>query len=199
MDFAIALPWRQIRRTLDGDNSFNGVDFKSGRNHFIAPPFINADVRVAKRFDFGERIRLHAYLEFFNLLNRANPAAVNSLPPAGAGSNVPKFGQVLQVLSGREGQLGLQIEFLITRMSGERSGAGLKLAAGFSALFCSATLGYLFGIRQGQTNTGAVEKTYHLNFWQLNLHLLGGSVRRSCDVCIDRFALDCGSSHHYFK
>jgi hypothetical protein len=96
---------------VDGDNSFNGVDFKSGRNHFIAPPFINADVRVSKRFEFGERVKLQAYLEFFNLLNHANPAAVNSLPPAGAGSNAPKFGQVLQVLSGREGQVGLQVEF----------------------------------------------------------------------------------------
>jgi len=94
---------------VDGDNNFDGVDFKSGRNHFVAPPFVNADVRVSKRFDFGERVQLHAYLEFFNLLNRANPAAVNSLPPAG--SNAPQFGQVLQVLPGREGQVGLQIEF----------------------------------------------------------------------------------------
>jgi hypothetical protein len=96
---------------VDGDNSFNGLDFKSGRNHFVAPPFINTDVRVAKRFDFGERVKLHAYLEFFNLFNRDNPAAVNGLPPAGSSPNVPKFGQVLQVLPGREGQVGLRIEF----------------------------------------------------------------------------------------
>jgi hypothetical protein len=94
---------------VDGDNSFNGVDFKSGRNHFVAPPFINTDVRIAKQFDFGERINLHAYLEFFNLFNRDNPAATNGIPPAG--STAPKFGQVLQVLPGREGQVGLRIEF----------------------------------------------------------------------------------------
>ena len=94
---------------VDGDNSFNGIDFKNGRNHFVAPPFMNTDVRIAKQFDFGERVKLHAFLEFFNLFNRDNPAAVNGIPPAG--STAPKFGQVLQVLPGREGQVGLRIEF----------------------------------------------------------------------------------------
>jgi light-regulated signal transduction histidine kinase (bacteriophytochrome) len=58
--------------------------------------------------------------------------------------------------------------------SGERSGAGFKLAAGFSALFCSATLGYLFGIHQTQASSGAPQKTYNLNFGRLNLHLSAG-------------------------
>ena len=96
---------------VDGDNHFNGVDFTQGRNHFTAPPFVNLDVRYAKRFDLGERVKLRAYLEFFNLFNRANPAAVNGIPPAAASSTAPKFGQVLQLLPGREGQLGLKIEF----------------------------------------------------------------------------------------
>jgi hypothetical protein len=94
---------------VDGDGHFNGVDFLQGRNHFVAPAFVNCDMRIAKRFDFSERVKLHAYLEFFNLFNRANPAAVNSLPPTGP--NAPKFAQVLQVLPGREGQLGVRIEF----------------------------------------------------------------------------------------
>jgi hypothetical protein len=96
---------------VDGDGHFNGVDFLQGRNHFVAPPFVNFDMRVAKRFDFSERVRLHAYLEFFNLFNRANPAAVNGLPPASSNSTAPKFAQVLQVLPGREGQAGIRIEF----------------------------------------------------------------------------------------
>ncbi len=96
---------------VDGDGHFNGVDFLQGRNQFVAPPFVNLDARIAKRFDFGERIKLHAYLEFFNLLNRANPAAVEGLPPATTNSTAPLFGQVLQVLPGREGQLGVRIEF----------------------------------------------------------------------------------------
>jgi hypothetical protein len=96
---------------VDGDGHFNGIDFLQGRNHFVAPPYINFDVRITKRFDFGERVKLHAYLEFFNLLNRANPAAVNGLPPAAPNSTAPKFAQVLQLLPGREGQVGVRIDF----------------------------------------------------------------------------------------
>jgi len=96
---------------VDGDGHFNGVDFIQGRNHFVAPPFINLDIRIAKRFEFGERVKLHSYLEFFNLLNRANPAAVNGLPPTSTNSTAPKFAQVLQVLPGREGQVGIRIEY----------------------------------------------------------------------------------------
>lgn len=97
---------------VDGDNSFNGVDFTKGRNHFAAPPFVNMDIRIAKRFDFRERARLFAYLEFFNLFNRDNPAAENGFPPgANPTPNTPLFGQVLQVLPGREGQVGIRLEF----------------------------------------------------------------------------------------
>lgn len=97
---------------VDGDNSFNGLDFTKGRNHFTAPPFVNMDVRIAKRFDFGDQAKLSAYLEFFNLFNRDSPAAVNGLPPGtNPSSNAPRFGQVLQVLPGREGQVGIRLEF----------------------------------------------------------------------------------------
>jgi hypothetical protein len=97
---------------VDGDNNFNGLDFTKGRNHFTAPPFVNTDMRIARRFDFGERVKLSAYLEFFNLFNRDNPAAVNGLPQGtNPNSNTPRFGQVLQVLPGREGQVGIRIEF----------------------------------------------------------------------------------------
>ena len=104
-EFATAPP------DVDGDNHFNGVDFTKTRNHFMAPWFVNMDVRLAKRLDFGERIRLHAYLEFFNLFSRANPAAVNGLPPQSSNSTAPRFAQVLQVLPGREGQVGIKVEF----------------------------------------------------------------------------------------
>jgi len=97
---------------VHGDNSFNGVDFTKGRNHFTAPPFANMDIRIAKRFDFRERAKLFAYLELFNLFNRDNPAAVNGFPQgANPSPNTPQFGQVLQVLPGREGQVGIKIEF----------------------------------------------------------------------------------------
>ena len=91
---------------VDGDGLFNGLDFTQGRNHFTAPPFVNLDVRLSHQFRIKERATLHSYLEFYNLLNRANPAAVQSLP-----GQPTAFGSVLQVLPGREGQLGIRLEF----------------------------------------------------------------------------------------
>lgn len=96
---------------VDGDGLYNGVDYLVGRNAFMAPPMVNLDVRLAKTFNFTERMKLHGYLEFYNLANRANPAAVNGLPPVTINTNAPQFGQVLQVLPGRECQLGIRMEF----------------------------------------------------------------------------------------
>jgi hypothetical protein len=66
------------------------------------------DIRVAKRFDFSERMKLNLYFEMFNLFNAANPAAVQT-------QNLPSpavaFGSVTEVLPGREGQVGLRFEF----------------------------------------------------------------------------------------
>jgi hypothetical protein len=63
-------------------------------------------MRFSRQFAFGERVRARAILEFFNLLNRANPAAVEQF----RGVSIP-LGQPLQYLPGREGQLGLRIQF----------------------------------------------------------------------------------------
>jgi hypothetical protein len=91
----------------DGDASVNGIDVVSGRNAFTAPALVNVDLRVTKRFDITNRIKVDVLAEFFNLLNRQNPAAV------GRRSDVPlePFGQPIQVLPGREGQIGFRIEF----------------------------------------------------------------------------------------
>lgn len=45
-------------------------------------------------------------LEFFNLLNRANPAAVEQLESVST-----QIGAPLQYLQGREGQVGVRIDF----------------------------------------------------------------------------------------
>ncbi|HWP42165.1 MAG TPA: TonB-dependent receptor, partial [Blastocatellia bacterium] len=93
----------------DGNGTFNLIDHGpgAGRNAFTAPPFVNLDMRFAKRFNIGERARVQILFEFFNLLNRQNPAAVETsqtmLPPF--------FGERTQVLPGREGQVGIRIEF----------------------------------------------------------------------------------------
>lgn len=91
---------------VDGDGVLNGVDFLAGRNHFEAPRYINLDLRLSKRFAIAERLHVQALVEFFNILNRANPAAVEQL------EQVPTpLGKPLQYLPGREGQVGLRIEF----------------------------------------------------------------------------------------
>jgi hypothetical protein len=94
---------------VDGNGAFNSLDHNFQRNSFSAPTFTNVDLRVAKQFDITERVRLHAYFELFNLFNTANPAAAQTLGDAPA--TQPAFGQVTQVLPGREGQVGLRIEF----------------------------------------------------------------------------------------
>jgi hypothetical protein len=91
----------------DGDASVNGIDINAGRNAFTTPPFVNLDMRFAKRFNVTSGVRAQVLLEFFNVFNRQNPAAV------GRRQDVPlePFGRPTQVLTGREGQIGIRIEF----------------------------------------------------------------------------------------
>jgi hypothetical protein len=91
---------------VDGDGVLNGVDFLAGRNHFRAPGYFNLDMRFSKRFVIRERVRIKAIVEFFNLLNRANPAGVEQFE-----SVATPLGKALQFLPGREGQVGLRVEF----------------------------------------------------------------------------------------
>src|SRR5437016_2679459 len=96
----------------DGNGNFDGRDLKTGRNAFTTPHFLNMDMRIAKTFHINERVSVQALFEFFNLFNSANPAAVNfnqnHTPPL---QGEPIFGTVSQTLPGREGQVGLRIEF----------------------------------------------------------------------------------------
>jgi hypothetical protein len=91
----------------DGDASVNAIDVNAGRNAFTTPAFVNLDMRFAKRFNITSGVRAQVLLEFFNLFNRQNPAAVGRRP------DVPlePFGVPIQVLPGREGQIGFRIEF----------------------------------------------------------------------------------------
>jgi hypothetical protein len=91
----------------DGDGTFNGIDLVPGRNAFTAPEYVNLDMRFAKRFNLGERVKLQVLFEFFNIFNRQNPAAVETTT---TNTNLG-FGALKQVLPGREGQLGVRVEF----------------------------------------------------------------------------------------
>jgi hypothetical protein len=99
---------------FDGDNIFNGRGVwwdglgnpLYARNGQTAPPFVNMDMRIAKRFNIGERVKAQALFEFFNLFNRDNPAAMQTLQ-----GTTPSLGSILQYLPGREGQVGLRFDF----------------------------------------------------------------------------------------
>ena len=95
-------------RDPDGNGNFNGIDFTAGRNAFTEQPFVNLDMRFAKRFDIRERIKIDVLFEFFNLLNRPNQADVQNRR---AVTSPPFGGPNLAVLPGREGQVGFRIEF----------------------------------------------------------------------------------------
>ncbi len=99
---------------FDGDGLFNGQGLYVqgfgnplyGRNSQTAPPFVNMDLRVAKRFSLGERVKAQVLFEMFNLFNRDNPAAVQGLE-----GGTPPLGSTSQYLPGREGQVGLRFDF----------------------------------------------------------------------------------------
>jgi hypothetical protein len=96
-----------LNRDPDGNGNFNGIDFTAGRNAFTAPAYANLDLRFSKRFDIKERVTIQLLVEFFNVLNRRNPAAVQN----DATLSTQAFGEVTQVLPGREGQIGFRISF----------------------------------------------------------------------------------------
>jgi hypothetical protein len=91
----------------DGDASVNGIDVNAGRNAFTTPPFVNLDTRFSKRFNITSGVKAQVLLEFFNVLNRQNPAAVGRRRDVA----LEPFGQLTQVLPGREGQIGFRIEW----------------------------------------------------------------------------------------
>ncbi|MEQ1354086.1 MAG: TonB-dependent receptor [Candidatus Acidiferrum sp.] len=90
----------------DGNGNFNSRDLKTGRNAQSAPPFLNMDLRVAKSFVVRERFRVQAMFELFNIFNNGNPAAIQQQE-----SQKSTLGNISQRLPGREGQIGLRIEF----------------------------------------------------------------------------------------
>ena len=96
----------------DGNSNFGPRDLKTGRNQFLSPAYVDMDMRIAKTFSIGERVKVQALFEFFNLFNNANPAAMQTsqtVTPLPA--NALPFGAVSQYLPGREGQVGLRIMF----------------------------------------------------------------------------------------
>jgi hypothetical protein len=71
--------------------------------------YINMDLRIAKTWVIRERVQVQGLFEFFNLFNNANAAAIQN--QQFNSSNVPAFGTVSEWLPGRQGQIGLKIQF----------------------------------------------------------------------------------------
>jgi Carboxypeptidase regulatory-like domain/TonB dependent receptor/TonB-dependent Receptor Plug Domain len=90
----------------DGNRNFGPRDLKTGRNAFSAPPFVNMDLRIAKTWVIHERFKVQGLFEFFNLFNNGNPAAIQNQE-----SQAATLGTISQRLPGREGQVGLKLEF----------------------------------------------------------------------------------------
>jgi hypothetical protein len=58
---------------LDDRAVVNGV--QTTLDEFRGTPYIQTDMRISRPFSFGERTKLTAFIEFFNLFNRNNPGA----------------------------------------------------------------------------------------------------------------------------
>ena len=59
---------------------------------------------------------------------------------------------------------------------GKKWGGGFKPVGILTALFCSAALGYMAGVRQANPDTSASSKTYVLNLGSLHLTLTVGAI-----------------------
>ncbi|MGB9463986.1 MAG: TonB-dependent receptor [Candidatus Acidiferrum sp.] len=90
----------------DGNGNYGPRDLKTGRNAFTAPGFYNMDMRISKLWTIRERFKIQGMFEFFNLFNRGNAAAIQNQE-----SQASTLGTVSQRLPGREGQIGLKLEF----------------------------------------------------------------------------------------
>jgi len=90
----------------DGNGNYGPRDLKTGRNAFTAPGFYNMDMRISKVWTIRERFKVQGMFEFFNLFNRGNAAAIQNQE-----SQAATLGTVSQRLPGREGQVGLKLEF----------------------------------------------------------------------------------------
>jgi hypothetical protein len=107
-------PYTQIAAApidQDGNGSFGGRDLQTGRNAFNAPAYVNMDLRIAKTWVIRERVQVQGLFEFFNLFNNANAAAIQTQQGLVNSSNVPTFGTISEWLPGRQGQIGLKIQF----------------------------------------------------------------------------------------
>lgn len=99
-----------LNNDVDGDGVASSRSLGTTRNEFNGPASVNLDMRVEKRFAFGNRYTASALVEVFNLFNAANPRVVENQILATTGP-VATFGETRIPLPGRELQFGLRLQF----------------------------------------------------------------------------------------
>jgi hypothetical protein len=100
--------------TIQGTSArplINGVFI--GRNAGEGHAIVNLNARLSRTFPLGERLRLQAIAEMFNLLNHVNVATLNGVFGAGAypSNPSPTFGQITAVNDPRTAQFALRLSF----------------------------------------------------------------------------------------
>jgi len=84
-----------------------------GRNTGGSFATVNLNARLSRTFAIGERVKLQAMAEAFNLLNHTNVVSINGNFGAGAYPAVPSatFGQITAVNDSRSLQFGLRVSY----------------------------------------------------------------------------------------
>ena len=90
-----------------GDIDLDALDGNLGRNSANKPMTVFNDVRVARRFNLGERVKLDAITDIFNLVNRFNVADVSPL----CSSTSCTAGTPTAAFDPRQFQFGLKISW----------------------------------------------------------------------------------------
>jgi hypothetical protein len=94
----------------NADTNFNDRPAGLGRNTGRGFDFATLDLRLSRRFRFGERARLETVVEAFNVFNRANYQVPNNVFGNGR-TPLQSFGQPLAASDPRQVQLGLRFIF----------------------------------------------------------------------------------------
>jgi hypothetical protein len=109
--YASRLPFNMLLgsdRNFDTNNNDRRVGV--GRNTGRGFDFASLDLRLSRRIDLSERVKLQILAEAFNLLNRANFGVPNNT--FGSGVNpLPTFGQPTAAFDPRQFQFGLKVNF----------------------------------------------------------------------------------------
>ncbi len=109
--YASALPFNvQLGFDRNGDTNNNDRPVGVGRNTGRGFDFSSLDLRLSKKFGFGETRSLELLVEGFNVLNRSNFTVPNNIYGAGT-SPLPSFGRPTQAFDPRQIQLGFRFAF----------------------------------------------------------------------------------------